>query len=40
MTIRRNRVSFSINLDANADTGMRISAQLLQLAASVGSSGA
>jgi len=40
MTIRRNRVSFSINLDANEDTGLRISAQLLQLAASVGTPGA
>ncbi len=40
MTIRRNRVSFSINLEANRDTGLRISAQLLQLAASVGSPGA
>lgn len=40
MTIRRNRVSFSINLEANQDTGLRISAQLLQLAASVGSPGA
>ena len=39
MTIRRNRVSFSINLKANENTGLRISAQLLQLAASVGSPG-
>ncbi len=39
MTIRRNRVSFSINLEANQHTGLRISAQLLQLAASVGSPG-
>lgn len=39
MTIRRNKVSFSINLDANENTGLRISAQLLQLAASVGSPG-
>ncbi len=39
MTIRRDRVSFSINLDANENTGLRISAQLLQLAASVGSPG-
>jgi len=39
MTVRRNRVSFSINLEANENTGLRISAQLLQLAASVGSPG-
>ncbi|MBT8065634.1 MAG: YfiR family protein [Gammaproteobacteria bacterium] len=39
MTIRRNKVRFSIDLDANKDTGLRISAQLLQLAASVGGSG-
>lgn len=39
MTVRRNRVSFSINLAANEGTGLRISAQLLQLAASVGSPG-
>ncbi len=39
MTVRRDRVSFSINLEANEDTGLRISAQLLQLAASVGSPG-
>jgi len=39
MTVRRNRVSFSINLEANEDTGLRFSAQLLQLAASAGSPG-
>lgn len=39
MTVRRNRVSFSINLEANENTGLRISAQLLQLAASVGGPG-
>jgi len=39
MAIRRNKIRFSINLKANADTGLRISAQLLQLAASVGSPG-
>jgi len=39
MTVRRDRVSFSINLEANERTGLRISAQLLQLAAFVGSPG-
>lgn len=39
MTVRRNKVRFSIDLDANKDTGLRISAQLLQLAATVGGSG-
>ena len=39
MTIRRNKVSFSIDLDASKNTGLRISAQLLQLAATVGGSG-
>ena len=36
LTIRRNKVRFSINLEANARTGLSISAQLLQLAAAVG----
>ncbi len=39
MTVRRNKVRFSIDLDANKDTGLRISAQLLQLATSVDGSG-
>ncbi len=39
MSIRRNKVRFSINLDANKDSQLRISAQLLQLAAQVGSAG-
>lgn len=39
MTVRRNKVKFSIDLEANKDTGLRISAQLLQLAATVGRSG-
>jgi hypothetical protein len=39
MMVRRNKVRFSIDLDANKNTGLRISAQLLQLAASVGGSG-
>lgn len=39
MIIRRNKVRFAINLDANEYTGLRISAQLLQLATSVGSPG-
>ena len=39
MIVRRNKVRFSIDLDANRDTGLRISAQLLQLAATVGGSG-
>jgi hypothetical protein len=39
MTIRRNKVRFAINLEANEDTGLRISAQLLQLAAAVGKPG-
>ena len=36
LTIRRNKVRFAINLEANARTGLSISAQLLQLAAAVG----
>ena len=36
LTIRRNKVRFAINLEANANTGLSISAQLLQLAAGVG----
>ena len=36
LTIRRNKVRFAINLEANSGTGLSISAQLLQLAASVG----
>ena len=39
MTIRRNKVRFDINLEANENTGLRISAQLLQLAAAVGRAG-
>lgn len=39
MTIRRNKVRFAINLEANENTGLRISAQLLQLATTVGSPG-
>ena len=39
MTIRRKKVRFAINLEANEDTGLRISAQLLQLAATVAKSG-
>ena len=39
MAIRRNKVRFSIDLDANKDTGLRISAQLLQLATTVGGTG-
>ncbi len=39
MTVRRNKVRFSINLDANRDSQLRISAQLLQLAAQVGTPG-
>lgn len=35
MTIRRNKVSFSIDLDASKNTGLRISAQLLQLATTI-----
>ncbi len=34
--IRRNKVRFEINLDANERTGLRIGGQLLQLAAAVG----
>jgi hypothetical protein len=37
--VRRNKVRFSIDLDANKNTGLRISAQLLQLAATVDGSG-
>ena len=36
LTIRRNKVRFAINLEANMGTGLSISAQLLQLAAAVG----
>ena len=39
MIVRRNKVRFSIDLDANRDTGLRISAQLMQLATTVGGSG-
>ena len=39
MAIRRNKVRFSINLDANENSQLRISGQLLQLAASVGTPG-
>lgn len=39
MTVRRNKVRFSINLDANRDSNLRISAQLLQLATQVGTPG-
>jgi len=37
--VRRNKVRFSIDLAANKNTGLRISAQLLQLAATVDGSG-
>ena len=37
--VRRDRVRFEINLDANAETGLRISGQLLQLAAAVSGRG-
>ncbi|MEM1175802.1 MAG: YfiR family protein [Pseudomonadota bacterium] len=37
--IRRNKVRFEINLDANESTGLRIGGQLLQLAAAVGGRG-
>ena len=39
MIVRRNKVRFSIDLNANRNTGLRISGQLLQLAATVGGSG-
>ena len=39
MSVRRNKIRFSINLDANRDSNLRISAQLLQLAAQVGTPG-
>jgi len=39
MMVRRNKVRFSIDLAANKNTGLRISAQLLQLAATVDGSG-
>ena len=39
MAIRRNKVSFSINLKANESSQLRIGAQLLQLAATVGTPG-
>ena len=39
MAIRRNKVRFSINLEANQGSQLRISAQLLQLAAQVGTPG-
>lgn len=38
--VRRDKVRFEINLDANDGTGLRIGAQLLQLAAAVGGRGA
>jgi len=39
MAIRRNKVRFSINLKATKNTELRISGQLLQLAAAVGTPG-
>ena len=39
MAIRRNKVRFSINLEANKGSQLRIGAQLLQLAAQVGTPG-
>jgi len=39
MAIRRNKVRFSINLKATENTQLRISGQLLQLAATVGTPG-
>lgn len=39
MAIRRNKVRFSINLKANENSQLRIGAQLLQLAAAVGTPG-
>ncbi len=39
IAIRRHKVRFSIDLEANENTGLRISAQLLQLAASVAVAG-
>lgn len=39
MAIRRNKVRFSINLKANESSQLRIGAQLLQLAATVGTPG-
>ncbi len=39
MSVRRKKVRFSINLEANRDSQLRISAQLLQLAAQVGTPG-
>lgn len=39
MAIRRNKVRFSINLKANENSKLRIGAQLLQLAAAVGTPG-
>lgn len=38
--VRRDKVRFEINLEASDDTGLRIGAQLLQLAAAVGGRGA
>ncbi len=38
--VRRDKVRFEINLEANDGTGLRIGAQLLQLAAAVGGRGA
>ncbi len=35
VSVRRNKVRFQINLDANDGTGLRIGGQLLQLAAAV-----
>ncbi len=37
--VRRDKVRFEINLEANDGTGLRIGAQLLQLAAAVGGRG-
>ncbi len=37
--VRRDKVRFEINLEANKGTGLRIGAQLLQLAAAVGGRG-
>lgn len=39
MAVRRDKVRFSINLKANESSQLRIGAQLLQLAATVGTSG-
>ncbi len=37
--VRRDKVRFEVNLDANEGTGLRIGARLLQLAAAVGGRG-